>query len=110
MGLHHETQEMKMVNEARSPDARRTGATQADAPDTATQASSVMKQFSKTDHEIDPDGVGLPEPPAQGDTGDASVEPDLHKPRRPIDRPGTLTPHAGSPMEKVPSDGGAPER
>lgn len=99
-----------MVNEANSAESRRTGAAQPDATDTATQASAVMKQFSKTDHEIDPDAAGLPEPAVRNDQATKTADPNSRKPGHAVDRPGTLTPQAGSPMEKVPRDGGAPER
>lgn len=75
-------------------------------PDSATQAQSVMKQFSKTGYEIDPDNPGEPEV-APGTQGKNS-EPNDYKNGTKIDRPGTLTPHKGLPAENIPSDGGAP--
>lgn len=90
------------------PDTRSTqaGSSAAGAkPDSATKAQSVMKQFSKTDHEIDPGQQE--EEPAPGTQG-KNNEPNDYKAGTKIDRPGTLTPHAGSEAEKTPSDGGAP--
>jgi hypothetical protein len=75
-------------------------------PDSSTQAQSVMKQFSKTDHEIDHD-ESLPQETAPGTQG-KNNEPNDYKAGTKIDRPGTLTPHAGSEAEKFPSEGGAP--
>ena len=75
-------------------------------PDSSTQAQSVMKQFSKTDHEIDHDET-LPQETAPGTQG-KNNEPNDYKAGTKIDRPGTLTPHAGSEAEKFPSEGGAP--
>lgn len=75
------------------------------APDSSTKAQSVMKQFSKTDHEIDPDEP-LPDeatPATQGKNN----EPNDYKNGTKIDRPGALTPHAGSKAENIPRDGGA---
>ena len=82
----------------------------APATDSATKAQSAMKQFAKTDEEID---QAAPADNASGgnrDAGGKGAEPNQYKKGQgpQTDRPGTLTPHAGSDAEKVPSEGGAP--